>query len=131
MIRVNTAGLIRDMRAFQAKFEVKWQNVVLKIAGDLWVDVVNRTPVDTGRARANWNLTIGEPAQGWSEGASGQPAMGDLARWDGTKSIWIVNNVPYIEFLENGSSKQAPAGMLQVAVANIRAKLQLYVEGAR
>ena len=33
--------------------------------------------------------------------------------------VWITNNVPYIEELENGSSSKAPEGMLAVTFAEL------------
>ena len=36
------------------------------------------------------------------------------------KVVFISNNVDYIEFLEEGSSKQAPNGMVAVTVEELR-----------
>lgn len=36
-------------------------------------------------------------------------------------TIWIVNNLPYSERLESGWSKQAPAGIVKVTVAEFQA----------
>jgi hypothetical protein len=79
------------------------------------------TPVDTGRARANWIVTVGDPAgeadrpndkSGQSAIAQGQ---GQIAARRPGETIYITNNVEYIGFLEEGSSAQAPNGMLQAA----------------
>jgi hypothetical protein len=40
------------------------------------------------------------------------------------QTIWLFNNVPYIEALEMGHSKQAPAGMLKIAIVNAVAGLR-------
>jgi hypothetical protein len=88
--------------------------------------LVMKTPVDTGHARMNWQVTIGKPANGEIEGydkegkktiARGLAAIKDLSAY---KVVWISNNVTYIEFLEDGSSKQAPEGMLAVTVEELR-----------
>lgn len=89
-----------------------------------------RTPVDTGFARNNWQITIGQPS---TEEPGPRPATGQrdtpraydsaiaaLSSAHPFAPIWIVNNTAYIEELENGSSKQAPAGMLAVTVAELR-----------
>lgn len=101
---------------------------------------VLRTPVDTGRARANWFVSTGIPS---SETVKG-PDTGDktanaasatssaLAQGQGAVAgyrlrmgpIFITNNVPYIGFLDSGSSDQAPAGitpfMIQAAQRFVR-----------
>lgn len=88
--------------------------------------VVLRTPVDTGRARANWQAQVGQPAQGTLPEPS-SPAQGPaaaLARaqavaaaYRGEKSLHLTNNLPYISALNRGSSSQAPANFVQAAIA--------------
>lgn len=89
--------------------------------------IVARTPAVTGHARANWQVTIGSPAIGVVAGvdpsgaatlATGVAAiMGDR---DPFATVWIVNNVPYIQTLEQGDSAQAPAGMVASTAAELR-----------
>lgn len=84
--------------------------------------VVLATPVDTGRARANWQVEIGGPASGVVEPTdkSGQTAISAgtkvIQDYKGGNSINITNNLPYIERLNEGWSKQAPAGFVEQAV---------------
>lgn len=105
--------------------------------------VVLSTPVDTGRARSNWRVSLGSrprgvinpysPGSGLGRGEqqNAQAAMAQAAaavaqRRDG-QDIYISNNVPYIGKLNDGSSRQAPAGFVQQAVmAGVAA-----VKGAR
>lgn len=86
--------------------------------------IVKSTPVDTGLARANWQLrrTVAEtvvqevdPA-GTRAIVTGTAALKAIKAAFGT--IWIFNNLDYIVRLEEGSSQQAPAGMV---AANIPA----------
>lgn len=90
--------------------------------------VVVATPVDTGRARSNWLVTIDAPdpreippySQDDGAGsaraavAQGQAAIAAFAA--GNRAIYITNNLPYIERLNQGSSAQAPASFVQQAV---------------
>jgi hypothetical protein len=94
---------------------------------------VTATPVDTGRARANWIVSIGspsaevvnpitsgQPGSGAREAANTQAALdqaGDLLflRRPG-QSVVIANNVEYITYLNDGTSRQAPHGMLPAAL---------------
>lgn len=88
--------------------------------------VVLRTPVDTGRARANWQANAGDPAPGVAP-TPASPSAGPteaLARaqrvaaaYKGGKALYLTNNLPYIGALNRGHSKQAPANFVQAAVA--------------
>lgn len=82
--------------------------------------VVFLTPVDTGRARGNWQLTISTPASGQVKQFKGRdPFAAGTATLEQMKNlnvVWISNNVPYIVALERGWSKQAPAGMVAVTL---------------
>lgn len=96
---------------------------------------VLNTPVDTGRARSNWIVTSGAPSNrsnlvfGASKNrdanraaataqalAQGAKEIGAYARG----SIFLTNNVTYIGLLDQGSSKQAPSGMVGFALAAAR-----------
>lgn len=92
---------------------------------------VQRTPVDEGRARGGWQLEVGSPPPSQvdrtSQGAIGEEDPGLVAeetsklaalrRW---QIVYVVNNVPYIIYLDEGSSSQAPAGIVDVTVAEIQ-----------
>lgn len=80
--------------------------------------VVLATPVDTGRARANWIATIAVPSNSTKDETdpSGQATIAQAASVIksyklGAGGIFITNNVAYIVPLEEGSSQQAPNGM--------------------
>lgn len=92
------------------------------------------TPVDTGWARANWVPSIGAPHEGTvgerppkAEEGRAQVQADDSASVAGVAEVaarytlnrgpvFISNNVPYIQALNDGHSKQAPAGFVQAAV---------------
>lgn len=94
--------------------------------------VALRTPVDTGRARANWQTQIGSAASGvisgfpaGSKGSTGAAAVGIatskavevMSRYKRSGvDVYISNNLPYIGPLNQGSSKQAPAGFIESAI---------------
>ena len=107
--------------------------------------IVLATPVDTGRARANWVVSINAPAAGEqptpaSPAAGAAQALGqgqeEIGRYGTSSShsaIHITNNLPYIGRLNAGSSAQAPAGFVeeavQAAVAAVRGTKVLGPEG--
>ncbi len=97
-----------------------------KIALGVFRGVILKTPVKSGRARGNWQASTGSPAIGElgsvhnakTGGAPIARAAAECSKWDPKSGpIFLTNNLPYIEPLENGSSKQAPAGMVAVTIA--------------
>ena len=102
---------------------------VRKICLDLLTGIVLKTPVDTGRARANWFTSIGSPSINVTESTdpSGSSTISNslTAISEATGNIlWITNNLPYIYRLEfEGWSRQAPAGMVRVTVNDITRQL--------
>ncbi len=106
------------------------ERVVSKITLDLTANLIQSTPVDTGWARANWVPAIGKPykanlsnVKATSAAASAAKAKqaGGTSSLTGYKlsrgSVFVSNNVPYIGRLNDGSSRKAPAGFVQRAVA--------------
>lgn len=89
-----------------------------KIALEVLARLVLKTPVDTGRARGNWQVTLEQPARSIvnKESKTGKESIGEggarIAQLRDFGVIFITNNLPYIEPLERGHSKQARAGML-------------------
>lgn len=91
--------------------------------------LVTSTPVDTGRARSNWVVGAGPstrainayaPGAGGSTGGANteaalQQARNFLSSTD-VSVIYISNNLEYIQYLNEGSSAQAPAGFIEAAV---------------
>lgn len=89
--------------------------------------IAERTPVDTGRAKAGWMIT--ETLD--STVADNTTVQFSRSRLSGESKvplpskIYIVNAVPYIVYLEDGWSKQAPLGMVRITVAEMEAKLSV------
>ena len=89
------------------------------------------TPVDTGFARASWYAGVGGPgsARGLAEPTARSPgllaseAAAALADLDEVSLhakagdvVELANDARYIGVLENGSSQQAPQGMVRLAI---------------
>jgi hypothetical protein len=112
------------------------QNVVRNVLKRL----VRETPVDTGRARSNWLLSLGSPTGAFISPHSPIPKRKDprkkrerrnantaisagesivLSFTPGDKEsqvLWISNNTPYISDLNSGTSVQAAQGFVEDAV---------------
>ncbi len=90
--------------------------------------VVDVTPLDTGRAKGNWIVSVGNPDHStFEEGqanAASAIAQGKSVIEGWTKgTIFISNSLPYIGKLEDGWSQQAPDGMVTRAYDAARAEL--------
>lgn len=110
-----------NMRKHGRNVEKNAQAIVRKCALAVDAAVVISTPVDEGRARANWQVSLGSPASGTLDtlDPSGQAtvAKGASTISSHTKgAIHITNNLPYIGRLNDGWSAQAPAGFVTRAV---------------
>jgi hypothetical protein len=70
--------------------------------------IVGRTPVDTGRARGGWFVTIGAPSNAPTNatdpngGAVVGAGAATIVNAPVNSIIWIQNNVDYIRILEEG-----------------------------
>lgn len=113
---------------------------VNKIALELFRGVVMMSPVadpDTwkhpvkgyigGRFRSSWTLALTKPDDSVSpEGQESYPtpdmaaAVATLMARDAYQVIWVSNNLPYAQRLEEGwSRRQAPHGMMKVTLARL------------
>lgn len=91
--------------------------------------IVENTPVDTGRARGNWMISVAAPQ--WSEQPPDKSEKGTvtiLREFTKRNSIsideiaYVVNGVEYIEYLENGTDKFPPFGMVKMTMEQLKGK---------
>lgn len=139
------AVLILDapIKAFAKAIDLSIKIVVERITLDLWNKITLRTPVDTGRARQSWQLGIGAPntnvppplgeGKGLHSKDSSPPtspaALFPGGEIDGKQTVFITSSLAYIGILEEGHSMQAPAGMVQLSIAEVQAELELLLAG--
>lgn len=126
-----------DIKKFTSKTERATLFVFRGTALGLFSKVILRTPVDTGRLRANWQINLNSPASGTVGGSdkSGGKAISKANNGTGkakiTDSIYLINNLPYAKVIENGSSTQAPQGMVKVTVTEFQREVEKNVRKAR
>jgi len=116
-----------DLSRFENKVKNRLLVVPRKVALEVLRRVVMRTPVESGRARGNWQTSVGAPMVGEtgrtdkSGGAVIGSAVPIIESWDASNvAIFLMNNVPYIQRLEDGYSDQAPSGMVKITVAEFQ-----------
>lgn len=79
--------------------------------------VIARSPVDTGRYRASHQSSEGEPSTAIGPGTQ-------LRITQAYGRSYLANNLPYAVPLENGHSKQAPAGVYAISIEEVRTILE-------
>jgi len=112
--------------------------------------IVLQSPVDTGRFRANWNISANVPKTHYDESRTSNSALQMSLQWVQRSSpvggvVYIANGLPYAAVLEyggypnppkygskkrgeagpaihvtNGYSMQAPYGMVRISVLRFR-----------
>ena len=100
---------VRDAAQNERRVRVMAGNSVRRAAFDLERGVKIRMPVDTGRARASW-------------GHSKPPANPDDGIWiEDEQKMEIVQGtkVPYVQALNEGSSRQAPAAFIDAEARRV------------
>lgn len=115
----------REVTLFAKKAEASTDKAVRAITFSLFREVVQRTPVDTGRLKGNWQVSQGAPARSAldSSDASGGRTITAIAGGIGGAGTvtFLANNLAYAERVEydGWSHTKAPAGMVRVSFARI------------
>ena len=88
---------------------------VQKITIDAVSEIIQRSPVDTGRFRGNWQTQIGSINYATNDGLdpSGQNAQREaefvISGFEEGQVLYFSNSLPYARRLEYGYSLQAPS----------------------
>lgn len=149
---------IEDIHNFAKITEDKIEQIFRLSAIQLFKSVILKTPVDTGRARSNWQTEIGKFSKGEIDHIKNNEALiADMINKvnEGTiaQGYFLANNLPYIQKLEYGGyplapkqgswdkkkkdfvikteggfSKQAPEGMVRISLEEVKADLKRILE---
>lgn len=125
-----TAKLINWERAVK-NLENYTTKVIAKASTELFSNIIDSTPVDTGRLRGHWHTSIGTPNSSIDirldpSGSQAKSEVIDvLSKYTLKQDIYFTNTAPYVERIEFGSwSDQAPAGMVRVNLLGFKAILE-------
>ena len=124
-----------DIAKFANKTGQSMQQVKRVVFFQLAESIVQLTPVDTGRAKGNWQPSLGSFKGGTLEtldkGGSGvlSQVQSVAAASKGDDTLCLVNNLPYIKRLEDGYSGQSPSGMVTLTVQRFNSALKKAVAG--
>lgn len=135
----------RQIQEYAEKYNQRIDDVVADYAIGVSSQIIQRTPVGNpstwqsdpppgyvgGTARANWLPSIGQPETSPEDTVDSARLNGELEylreKIPGN-IFYLTNNVPYIERLEYGWSKQAPKGMFRRTLREARKLLNAAVK---
>lgn len=107
---------VRMKELYQKKVIDTLEKTVRRVALVVDTTLVNTTPVDTGRARANWLPSLNVPRSDSVDLKNTEGVESILPSYKVSDTIYITNNLPYIQRLNDGWSQQAPAGFVETAI---------------
>jgi hypothetical protein len=124
--KMSKDSFIRDMRRIIDKAKNRNDVFVRRLALEIDRRLVLKSPVDTGRFRANWNIgygalnvTITNDTDKTGSKSIGK-ANSELLQAKAGMQIFISNSLPYAQRLEDGWSKQSPFGMVKLTVEEFK-----------
>lgn len=102
-------------------------NLLRRTAMALDRRLVKQTPVDTGLARSNWLAAVNRDRTKPGPILNPQAAIAAtkiaIAGAKAGDTIYISNNLPYINALNAGKSPKAPAGFVDMIVIAVAARI--------
>jgi len=134
----NAAGFASSLMALATHVDGSIEKVIRKACIDLYRRIATRTPVDTGRAKASWGLAtyhandMQSDPEGYSFNEVAQIIESNVSGFEFSvhdDMVIIYNNLEYIEGLENGTSKQAPSGMVSISLSEFTAFFNKQLQG--
>lgn len=125
----NQEDFVRSLSHFREGVSEKAILSYRRLALDALSRVVQRTPVLTGCARGNWRVSFNGIDRKFDSGKTdksgaavineGKIRIENAALRD---VIHLCNSTPYIFALENGYSRQAPAGIVEPVVREMSSR---------
>lgn len=143
----NLAQFSQNIRKIGSGIENESVALVKQVAKSSLRELVQSTPVDTGKARSNWrvslvnrtfaviepyfpgkHLGIGEIQNANATIAVGNAVINQLragpSRRGAGSAVYITNNVEYIDDLNRGTSKQVASQFIERALAVARKEIR-------
>lgn len=127
------AGFSIPLAQFAEKVKSDLNTVVQKSTQQVFDAVLKKSPVDTGRFRANWNVSkdaVNAATTDSTSQARGEAEVAKALTLEAGGVVYMANGLPYARALEyglypnppkkptgktvGGFSKQAPAGMVRL-----------------
>ena len=125
MTSTNVKSFNTALTAATKKIDGDIQKFIKQVCIETFKRFIMRTPVDTGRARGNWQIEINRTASGtvkedmWDQVF--EKGVAKLAAIPPFSVIHITNNVEYVYYLEyERPSPQHPEGMVEITLQEMK-----------
>ena len=125
-----------DIAKFNRKVKKNATIIFKKVSFDAYSDIIRMTPVDPGRAKGNWLAQINHYPLDAVEMLDKTGSKGLVEAAQVTErlklgdSMFIVNNLPYIQKLEDGHSPQG-ANMVRMAKLKFKRSVNMAARSLR
>jgi len=140
---MNGSNFAKDLNRFGNKYLPKRSgDFFRKVTLAAYQGCITTSPVDTGRFRLSWRVSVNNvnasvsdkpnqqsvyksaPPSGNEIASSGlNIAMATMENGKHINNIYVSNNLPYAGALENGHSDQAPNGIVKLVAQQLKYKL--------
>ena len=138
MIIKNSADFKKFNASIKEMIDDNIGMVTKESLSELYSDLVERTPVDTGHAKENWHFTHNKPAEkelniGDQSAITETNQFLESNPFLKSKTVYLTNTASntskktgtkyyYMMRLEEGHSKQAPNGVVRISLARMISK---------
>ena len=124
--QVSNAKFVKDIANWIAKSKKAQDMYVQKVILEIDKRLVQKSPVETGRFRNNWNISNGVPDFSTTEATApnlsqSRSAASIFSIKANGQTVYVTNALPYsfrIEY-EGWSSVKAPMGVVRVTIAEM------------
>lgn len=132
-------GLDNVKKAMNVDIYLQMNNDIKGVYLSGLTNIIKETPVDSGRARNNWFLSVSSPSTKLTSvsGAASFNQLNKLPKRVLNRKLYFTNNLPYIgtleyggypvpggELTEGGFSKQAPKGWVRSTLIKMANKIR-------
>jgi hypothetical protein len=134
-IHESVSGFRGEIEDYKRKVRQSFLKTHRRIVFQVASRIIQLTPIDTGRAAASWELSIGFPSEEADLGPGSWAGAKEMAivaaravverivESNMFEKVYLNNTVPYIDYLEYGHSSQAPAGMVRIGMLEVRERI--------
>lgn len=105
------AGWSIPLEKLAAKVQLDIETVARKATLQVFAAVVKKSPVDTGRFRANWNVSYGTPDTAVTSSTQTARADAEVQKVQSLPVggvVYLSNSLPYAQVLEYGGYPNPP-----------------------
>jgi len=132
-----TSDFDEKWKEFEKRVKDAPGQILEEFGEEFRTSLAETTPVKSGRASGSWNASLNAPdltvqPEGYENpGGAYLDGNSNLRGARDGDTVYITNAIDYIDELNSGSSRQAPAGFVEAEVASARDRIMQIVERIR